>query len=117
MPRGNEAKAARSHNRACMRGRSTANSSASAYNQIKGKKYIKGETSSIFKFQAKLVTYDSNQYLVNYRYADPNTIEIGTIVKSNKSCTMQQILDNVIEDQILRQKICAEFIKKFKKGS
>ena len=48
MPRGNEAKAARSHNRACMRGRSTANSSASAYNQIKGKKYKKGETSSIF---------------------------------------------------------------------
>ena len=39
MPRGNEAKAARSHNRACMRGRSTANSSASSYNQIKGKKY------------------------------------------------------------------------------
>ena len=45
-----------------------------------------------------------------------NTIEIGTIVKSNKSCTMQQLVDNVINDQVMRLKIGAEFIKKFKKG-
>ena len=110
MPRGMEAKAARAHNRACMRGRSTANASTSVYNQIKGKKYKKGESSSVCQYQAKLIIYENNQYLVNYRIAEPNVIEIGKIIKANKTCNMKQLMNSIITNKTLKDNIIKTFM-------
>ena len=113
MPRGKESKAARAHNRACMRGRSTANASTSVYNQLKGKKYKKGESSSVCQYQAKLIIYDNNQYLVNYRMTEPNVVEIAKIVKANKTCNMGQLMNGIITNKTLKDNIIKKFIKEY----
>jgi hypothetical protein len=54
MPRGKNAKAMRTHNRACAAGRSTRGCSMTAQTQKKGKKYAKGETSQVGECQSKI---------------------------------------------------------------
>jgi hypothetical protein len=108
MPRGKAAKSQRVHNRACAAGRSPRGGSGTACNQVKGKKYRKGETSSHIEFQSIKTTYEGDYYDIHFRIVE-GKISIGSVVKLMKNGHMSgrnQIQDNTIHDITLKDKIC-----------
>jgi hypothetical protein len=74
MPRGQQAKATRQHNRAMLRGNSCKGSSSTASNQRGGKKYKKGESKLHINFQMIKTTYEGVSYEITYKFDELNIV-------------------------------------------
>tara|TARA_R100000951_G_scaffold67397_1_gene56877 strand:- start:1286 stop:1759 length:474 start_codon:yes stop_codon:yes gene_type:complete len=99
MPRGQQAKATRYHNRAMLRGNSCSGSSSTASNQRGGKKYRKGETKSHINFQMIKTIYEGVYYEITYKFDELN-IEVENILENMDKVGDRRGVDNVREKYI-----------------
>ena len=96
MPRGQQAKATRLHNRAMLRGNSCQGGSTTACNQKGGKKYKKGESKLHTDYQMIKTTYEGVSYEITYKF-DELVLQIENLFSGVDKIGDRRGVDNVTE--------------------